>query len=171
MSFEIHILNNADAKICGPCAGECCKAAPGIALPEDFGAPNTAHLFFRLAAALRTGRWTLDQWEGDPRDGFEDGVPGQLDGAPFVRPAIVGREGQLLHRPWLLGPCTFLTPAGCSMEFEQRPHECRSLVPTVGLRCTSHDKHRGRQDYAIAWVPYIAVVKSVIEQLQAEKDA
>lgn len=66
-AFQLPVLNFQAPEICAACGGACCRRAPGIAHPEDFGAPDRADLRRRVEAALASGRWAVDWWEGDPR--------------------------------------------------------------------------------------------------------
>lgn len=130
-------------KICTDCGGACCKHLPGSAYPEDFG-----NDFEQVKAALATGRWAIDWWDGDPRNGKDE-----LGSANFVRPAIKGYEGRLYHGAWG-GECTFLGPDGCELKSKKRPRECRLLEPQEGKgKCKMH-QNCGKQDAAIAWLPF-----------------
>jgi Fe-S-cluster containining protein len=127
--------NHQDAELCARCGGRCCRNLPGAATPDDFG--NDME---RVEAALCSGRWTIDWWEG--------GVEGN-DGGFFVRPAIKGHEGERLHPAWE-GECTFLTASGCELPHDARPYDCRALEPRGdGEECVIHV--RGKVDAALAW--------------------
>jgi Fe-S-cluster containining protein len=135
--------------LCAECGGVCCKALPGGTFPEDFGMPDEA----RLQAALASGRYAIDWWEGD----VTGGERGQTY---FVRPAVKGSEGELRDPAWG-GTCTFfIHGTGCELAFSDRPYECRFLEPMPLV----DGRPKCRMDYpcgvpckkasAIAWVPY-----------------
>jgi len=90
-----------NAAACAACGGACCKNYPGHAGPEDF--PDLG----RLEALLVAGRWTLDEWIGDPlwkvlsRRRRRHGTPAPRYVARVLlpRPAIRGHEGKPYHAP------------------------------------------------------------------------
>ena len=125
--------------ICKPCGGRCCKNFPGSAYPEDFPTRE------ELLAALDSGRWAIDWWEGDARKGKEE-----LNRTYYVRPAIKGHEGRRHHAGWG-GECTFLTGEGCSLVPDARPRECRQLDPMADGKCEVHDG-TSKQGAAVAWL-------------------
>lgn len=124
--------------LCAPCGGQCCKKLPGCAYPEDFPTKEA------LQAALDSGRWCIDWWDGDAREGMDE-----LSRTLFVRPAIKGHEGQREHASWG-GECTFLGPNGCELKPSKRPTECRSLEPRKD-DCYMHNGH-GKKSAAVAWL-------------------
>lgn len=156
-----------DATICGPCGGECCRYYPGIASPEDFGAPDVDVMRSRLNEALTSGRWAVDWWEGDPRpydERGDDGADDYRSSSEFIRPAMKGHEGQLSHAGWS-GPCTFFTEGkGCALEHDARPRNCRGLIPMVGASCAEKDV--SKVDYVRAWEPYLDLIASVLSEVR-----
>jgi Fe-S-cluster containining protein len=152
-----------DAARCSDCGGKCCKSYPGIAVPEDFGAPDRDLMQTKLRAALSSGRWAIDWWEGDPRPDCD-----ALYQAEFVRPANKGHEGDLFHPSWG-GPCTFLRKDGCELAHDDRPRNCRGVVPRHPESCT--EKHEdgtlvSKEDFVIAWIPYIGLLLSVADEVR-----
>jgi len=133
--------------MCTPCAGNCCRQMPGSAMPHDFG-DSPEEILAGLTAKLKTGRWAIDWWEGDPRDeGDQD-----FSRSYYVRPAV--RDGgRGLFDPSYGGPCTFHGAGGCEI-FDERPSGCRGLDPVPGppIGCTV--QHSSKQDCAIAWLPF-----------------
>lgn len=162
-SLPIFNDRREDAAACGPCGGKCCKSMPGIATPEDFGAPDRDVMQSRLREALSSGRWAIDWWEGDPRPDSH-----ALDAAYFVRPATWDKRGTLYDPSWG-GRCTFLGVKGCELEYDARPRNCRALIPRPGTSCVETDEDGGRVNkdrYAIAWIPYIGLLLSVAEEVR-----
>lgn len=102
-------------EICKDCGGKCCKTYPGPATPEDFGAPNRELMRINLLQTLKTGFWVID-WINQDEELY------------FLRPAVKGFEGSLFDHTYS-GECTFLSPAGCKLTFNERPESCRMLVP------------------------------------------
>lgn len=139
---------------CGSCGGACCKQLPGIASPDDFGAPDRDEMRMRLKTAFDSGRWAIDWWEGDPRDGRDE-----LDSARYVRPATKWREGRVRDASWG-GACTFFGAVGCELAADERPLGCRSLEPAANHKdCIPHDGDK--RDMAIAWLPYLDLLLEI----------
>ena len=107
---------------------ECCKSAPGAAMPSDFGAPDRRVMRARLRDALRSGGWAVDWWEGDAKERPRS----QRARSYFVRPRTAYDLPGLLNPSWG-GQCTFLRSWGCAI-YPSRPSECRGLVPQ-GKEC------------------------------------
>lgn len=163
IKLKLPVLNYQDPDLCRECGGACCRRIPGIAHPEDFGAPNVTALRRRVEAALASGRWAVDWWEGDPRAHSTTRNRRRLDRAYFLRPACAGDEGLLMDPSWG-GTCTFLGDNGCSLDHDARPYECRDLEPTQGFNCVGHGLDK--RGLAEAWIPYTSEVESIIRVLQ-----
>lgn len=150
--------------VCGPCAAtgrHCCIAYPGAASPEDFGAPDVRVMFTRIGDALRSGRWALDWWEGEPFQRRQE----LRNDVFFMAPAVRGEEGSVMYPGTMddfRNPCTFLSASGCELEHDARPLECRALEPTPP-KCTPHAG--GRKERAIEWWQYQGVIARVRETL------
>lgn len=130
-------------ELCVQCQGECCKSYPGGAtLPEDFEDEAA------MAKALESGRYTIDCWEGDPRP-IKDKK--ELHQADYIRPAIKGKEGRRIDRPWG-GECTFLTKTGCELAPDKRPSGCRMLEARPDGNCIVHGADKRRA--SIAWLKH-----------------
>lgn len=116
---------------------------PGIALPEDFGLPDTS----KLVDALRSRKWALDRWEGD---------------APlwYVRPAATNALDKLTDLSWG-GQCVFLTDTGCELAHDDRPAGCRLLEPSPDEKCTAHGA--SKLDAGEAWEKYdlMSIIRAV----------
>lgn len=154
-----HETTNEKPSICRMCGGKCCKGMPGLTLPVDWGAPDRLVMATKLVDALATGRYAIDWWEGDPADG-------PLEQCYYVRPAVVGHENQLRHASWG-GQCTFLGPRGCSMEFHDRPSECRALKPSPGdHHCKFEPEYKGKQWAVEQWIEYQPMLETIIDQME-----
>ncbi len=136
---------------CAKCRGRCCESYSGAAFPEDFGEP----LLENLSKALRSGHWAIDWWEGDP-SGHDENREDVLGCCYFIRPRH--KSVTRLRDPSWGGECIYLTPTGCVLPFDRRPHGCRYLEP--GPRCVAHDG--AKQGAALAWLRYQDII------LQAE---
>ena len=136
-------------KICSACGGQCCNTLPGACFPSDFNLPGDISF---LETALKTGRWAIDWWEGDPRQGGNEYSRGF-----FVRPAIKGQEGKMFDGSWG-GVCTFLKNDCCALDADKRPSNCRNLEPKESGCITHDDSKRGA---AIAWIPYYKILEDM----------
>jgi hypothetical protein len=149
---KLPVLSFENADLCGPCGGKCCKSYPGAAMPHDFGA-SAEEIKTALIEALGSGRWVIDWWECDPRPGMYE-----LPSAYFVRPAVVGGEGEVFHALYN-GRCTFHTDTGCGI-FDRRPSGCRGVEPgTEGCK----SRHSSKRDAAIAWIPFRKVIQAAVK--------
>lgn len=139
--------------LCSKCAGACCKKMPGSNFPEDFELPGGK----KLREALKSGKYAIDWWEGDPRDNKND-----LSQAYFIRPATKGAEGKMSDASWG-GECTFLTGNGCTLTLENRPRECRMLEAKEGNgRNCLMNKGNNKKDAAIAWIKYTEIIEKIL---------
>lgn len=143
--------------LCAPCGGKCCKSLPGINAPEDFGATKK-EMLGRIVEALKTGRYSIDWYEGDPRPVKKQ----KLELVRFVRPATKHAVGKLLDPSWG-GECTFLTENGCSFEHDQRPFGCRSLEPGESV-CI--DRGGEKAGAAMRWIPFQGLLNKAIKIIQ-----
>lgn len=122
----------------------------------------------RLLLALRSGRYAIDWWEGDPRLEYHEDY---LSSAEFVRPAVKGLEGYATD-PTYGGPCTFLGSSGCELAHDDRPRNCRGLVPRVGDSCQERRADGsavGKRDYILAWIPYLDLLEEVRREAKGGK--
>lgn len=147
-------LGYENLAICAECGGKCCKRMPGIVLPDDIGEP----LKEKVMTLLLTGKYAIDWWDGDPRDGDDE-----YSQAYYIRPKTKGHEKKLLHPAWG-GECVFLTDTGCELPFEQRPAECRMLEPVESGEC----KHHGatKQEFATIWLEHQEMMENIIGLLK-----
>ncbi len=154
------MIANNESTMCGECGGKCCKHSSGYVWPEEITPLDYETIF----AMLATGRYAIDCWDGDPRP------DGELAQVYMLRPAHED-AGSMVDRSWG-GRCTFLSATGCELDFEQRPKDCRALVPKAALdgQCPSPPEHNGKEGAAFAWMPYQDLMEQVVhEALQAER--
>lgn len=151
----MEVLGVFNESFCSQCKGVCCKAYPGITMPEDWGS-NEAAMKERLEDAFASGRWTVDWMACDARPENERHDPPEVRRSYFVRPATIGNEGVRYHTD-SYGRCTFLDDAvGCTLTKDERPTQCRMLVPAAKFpdECSYQGKPYSRYDCAVAWMPY-----------------
>lgn len=141
-------------ELCKKCGGSCCKFMPGANFPEDFNLPSKE----KLEIALKSGLYTIDWWEGDPRPNKN-----KLSRGYFIRPAIKGKEGKTTDPTWG-GVCTFLSRTGCKLSSDERPTNCKMIEPRPEKEgCILHDK-KSKQGSAVAWIPYHKIIKKFIDE-------
>lgn len=151
-------------EICGPCGGYCCKHLPGISSPEQWGR-NEAEILKNLIRGLASKQWSVDWWEGDPREGKSWEDDDYIGEAYFIRPATTNNVRGIKDPSWG-GQCVFLKDEGCSFKFENRPLGCRALKPSKSHRCGGKDDTGGKQEMALAWLPYNAIIDQAIDKAQ-----
>jgi hypothetical protein len=148
----------------------CCKVLPGGAFPEDFNLPASEN---KLREILASGLWSIDWWEGDPRDGMSE-----IDRGYYVRPATINKQGVLFDGSWG-GVCVFLKKNGCALPIEDRPGGCRSLKPRTiptekchypfwGELPTMIKGNGDKQMAALAWIPYHQILLKIAEEITEE---
>jgi hypothetical protein len=133
-----------NTEVCTTCGGDCCKSLPGACFPADFGLPGD---FTKLDAAINSGRYCIDWWEGDPRDGKNELVQ-----AYYVRPATRYKVGVKYDGSYG-GKCNFLTEQGCELVTSKRPTNCQHVEPVKDGPCVLHGDN-SKHGAAIAWLPY-----------------
>jgi Fe-S-cluster containining protein len=141
------VKNKINKDLCKKCGGRCCKKIPGFTWPEDLMVDNESfeESIFKL---FISGNWSIDWWEGDPREGKDDIVRGY-----FIRSAIKGCE-EIFDPSWG-GECCFLsTEDGCVLSFEKRPRQCRELIPVENNKCFYSSDNIDKKSAAVAWIPY-----------------
>jgi len=137
-------------QLCAECGGKCCRHYAGAAWPDDFDEP----LAESLDAALASGEWAIDWWEGE-LDGMESPY--------FVRPRH--KNEPIVHGSWG-GECVFFTGQKCRLPFEKRPRGCRLLEPRAD-GCIDHaagDSQNQKAASCRAWKPYQSLLTKLAEK-------
>lgn len=149
---------NVNASLCTPCGGKCCSHMPGTIYPIDIS-PNLDRdeIFIKVHDLLQTGRWAVDQWDGDPE--MEDDWDGVTTGF-YLRPATKGKEGKWFDASWG-GDCTFHSSRGCELSVIERPTDCRTLVPHESdcYQPEGWSKHSG----VAAWYPFRHILEDLLQ--------
>lgn len=146
-------------EICKQCGGECCKTHAGLCSPSDFG-NNPQTIARNIYEYIKTGFWAIDWWEGDPRIEIDE-----WDCIYYVRPKHIDAKHKILD-PSCGGTCILWTEKyGCSLRFENRPYECRHLVPSNDFKCSYKNGHT-KEKMAIKWVPFQTQMRMLIEVIE-----
>lgn len=148
------------SELCEGC-GNCCMRYPGIYSPDDIN-PLTAE---RIQSLLERRVVIVDWWEGDPLgDDWE-----KRSSAKFLRPRSVEDPPGFAYGLWM-GRCEQHTDEGCRLSFEERPKQCRHLVPdmssTMELQCRSDYSKR---DAAIDWLPHEHLIEEALRNLEQDQ--
>jgi Fe-S-cluster containining protein len=159
-------VNNENPDLCNDC-GKCCKSYPGGTIPSDF---DEKDLEGSVLEAIKSGRYTIDWWEGTPdRTLFKGYI------TMYVRPAMKRHEHEVRDASWGGGECTFLGANGCELPFDNRPYACRDLKPgrkngDIDCKHSWEVDHPGRNDKwfcCIQWIPYQDLLNRVAERLES----
>lgn len=144
------MTNNEDKEACSKCGGLCCTTLPGCNSPADFNDSEK-----EIAQALKSGRYTLDCWDGEFEGIFDP---------YFVRPATQGLENILVDRSWG-GICTFWTKEkGCKLTWKQRPLGCKSLLINKLQPGNCSINSFGKKESVRAWLPYQNFLRNIVER-------
>jgi hypothetical protein len=131
--------NNENKKLCKLCAENnencCCTVMPGSFAPNDI----KLNVKF-IANKLFLNEWAVDYWEDEPP-------------LYYLRPATVGCK-EYIDPSWG-GICIYLTENGCKLNFEERPTQCKALIPGYDKEsgCVL-PKHCTKHYIALLWQPH-----------------
>lgn len=126
---------------CATCKGACCKQMPGHYSPTDFSDLS----FEGLKAEIEKGCIAIDWWESDPKE-------------YYLRARHIGEE--IVHGSWG-GVCVNLGPAGCRLDWEERPLGCRNLKPRESSRGDCKGTYTKRQSVD-DWKAYDSVLRELV---------
>jgi len=159
-------------EICSKCGGQCCQHGAGGTYPEDFGSTDK-EIISAVRAAIDSGKYCLDWWEGDPRfdkpnsEATEEELKTRLSRAYFVRPRHTNAADRARDPSWG-GVCVFWSIRGCALPHEKRPAVCRALEPKIGFpkACESHTEYEGKSMFnkrvaCLKWLPYNYLLESL----------
>jgi hypothetical protein len=148
--------------LCAECDGYCCRHHAGAAYPEDFGRSRAERLR-NLRAALETGSWSVDWWEGNPSGCLGDGT------AYYVRPAHTVRRFDSVRDPSWGGTCVFFEKgSGCALPPDRRPTGCRDLKPERDHVCSG--RGNDKECACVAWWQYRDDVERIVEEVDAKME-
>lgn len=152
--------NNERPSICTVCKGLCCQRASGFSIPADFQKGISIPFLISL---LRSGMWSIDWLEGDPRKLVPAGEP-KLNRCYVLRPARINDTGIICKS--FGGTCVLWSvEKGCSLPFESRPIECRLLKPIRSMSCKSNKKY-SKTYFTQKWIPYQNMLLEASHQIK-----
>jgi Fe-S-cluster containining protein len=157
VNFTDYFINS---ELCKKCGGRCCKSIPGHYIPSEI-----ENLEQTLKEKFKSKEWSIDWWEGDPREKSED-YPDYIDKAYFVRPRLKNCE-TIFDPTWGGDDCVYLRKNGCILPIEERPYGCRMLFPQEP-HCVCKN-NSGKQDAAIAWLPFNELLDKIVIELNMEE--
>lgn len=176
--------NYVDEKLCSECRGQCCRHRPGNLYPEDLGSEVTLE---KLVEMLSSGFYCVDSYEQFEGDFLGDGyVLYYL--RPHMLPSTFPEElGQVRIYDWMVedcfrprhdgwwGVCILLNPDGCSLGPDDRPRDCREMVPGWSNVCpTGEDVYMVRVPQynelaGLAWEPYRALILEALNEVEEKE--
>jgi len=128
---------------CAKCKGLCCKTMGCHYSPRDFKDLS----FEGLKSEIEKGKISIDWWENDEPEFF---LRARNNNAPIIDPS------------WG-GVCVNLTPAGCSLSWEERPLGGKALRPNPDMKkdCdyTTYDKENCKNE----WLEYSDILWKLYE--------
>ncbi len=159
---------NENDRLCAKCGGACCKRMPGLFIPADFGLSENVEGFKKR---FMKERLAVDWWEGDIRyrdfrtASFTESQGNEVLGQTYyVRPPVVGAS-KVFDPTWGGACAKHSKETGCSLKFEERPYECRTLVPVEDLQCERTEKDLTKAEIITLWLPYQDLIQEVGSQL------
>lgn len=122
----MRIENNENPAVCAACGGKCCSCLPGCSHPQDFSFESKSKDQIReeLIIMFKSGDWQIDWWESYETEEGNEGHRGF-----FIRPATKKGRGPIYHGAWAWEGCVFHSSKGCALPFDERPFDCKELVP------------------------------------------
>ena len=148
--------NNENQSICAACGGACCKKMPGIVHPNDIGRVTVG----KLLKMIKEG-YQFDYWEGDLT-----GLPEHRDMTfYYLRPMTIKSAGKPVDASWG-GQCIFWREgSGCNKSFDDRPRQCKALVPkkTEDGDCV-WSKRYSKVEMIKAWIPHNKIIVEAIDK-------
>lgn len=156
---------NENKTMCAACGGRCCKGLPGCCWPQDFELYDSNSSPEKLLAALRSGRYSIDWWEDLVIDKY------WVRPKVHIHPIFGDDEAPLFHGGWPTG-CILLGPEGCMLSWNDRPYECRALVPHNDRCFLDPDYGIGdnpKLAAAEAWAPFLQLLLDCGYQVREEQ--
>lgn len=150
------VSSNENSSACTPCGGKCCKGIPGVFHPDDlFSNMSDLEIKNKMISMLETGDFVIT----------DDEIPDNKSKYTVRVQAIAPRGGNR-HSGWFAmgnwGTCSKLTDVGCSLSSEDRPRECRALIPSpLGQSKCKPEASFDRQDLLTEWVIYEDIVQEI----------
>jgi len=130
------IKQNETPSFCSDC-GQCCKRLPGGYAPDQFKTTREIRL------SLMSGATILEYWIADDGQNIY-----------YLRPKKEAETGLIAPSSYYIdrGHCVNLTLVGCALDWQDRPHGCRTLKATAPKTCESmYDGAPVKKRLAYAW--------------------
>jgi len=145
--------------LCKSCGGKCCTHHAGMYIPNDFKEEITVKF---IVDKLQSGKFALDWWEGDVMG--KDKYSRTL----YLRPRHVGERA--IEGSWG-GVCVnWLEEKGCSLSEQERPYQCRVLIPKEEkgeLTCDFNDDDEGdKKGCAKRWYDFQEILEQSIDKFK-----
>ncbi len=154
--------NNENISLCGICKGGCCRRAPGVVFPEDIKEEITKESLKRYLDKGYAFDWWYDKLFDDQENTTNY----------YLRPQTITTKDKLFYPSWG-GRCILHTDEGCSLNFEDRPTQCKALIPSkkddqYNCKSLSEEKY-GKKASALAWLKYNNIIKELHDEYKNEE--
>jgi Fe-S-cluster containining protein len=149
-------IANENASACTPCGGQCCKGMPGIYHPDDlFSNMSDVEIKNKMITMLESGTIVFTDNEiSDSRGKYSIRVESLVPRA--------GNRTKNWYQPFNYGQCINLGDTGCTLSSDERPRECRALVPSPeGASKCKPEAGFDREDLLNEWTIYEEIVQEV----------
>jgi len=152
------IENNENKSFCSSCKGACCKSQSGINSPYDFG-KTRKEIKAEIVRFIKSGFYAIDYWESESDN---ESV------TYWVRPAHKNALGKIIDAS-CGGECRLLNENGCSLKFQERPYQCKTLIPKDYITRTSKKggcfQPVSKENMRDIWAPFQKMMNSIIKGL------
>ena len=142
--------------ICEKCRGKCCKTVPCALTPKQIASLGYELTEESLTECLESGKYSLDYWYDEDDDvdiPFDYFIRYRSIGAPIADEYYDGAE------------CIMLSDKGCTLPFDKRGADGRSLIPSKMNRCHGLI---GKKEMAIVWRPYGDILRKLWDKYYSE---
>lgn len=166
MNDEIEETRYSNLEMCRKCGGWCCKRVPCALTPKQIVSLGYSITEESLEELIKTGNYSIIRIYGtvyfDARYIIRHrmwgcGIATQSDDFTIYHGVPAGKNPR---------ECVMLTDKGCSLSFEHRGAEARSMIPDLSYTNDGHINHRchgfiGTDEMTIVWDPYHSILRKL----------
>lgn len=184
-------MSNENKELCSRCGGKCCKNLPGTYSPQDLFGNEVITKESIKNLVMESDYISIDRWEAD--DEYDKELY-------YLRPKIV-KSSESISLPEMFKStfdiianivnsdfqrkvhfayptpgyvCYFLGEDGCKLSYDQRPMNCRDLIPDPENKCfiqeVKEQNISPKLYYAKMWEPYSDMIESVANDILYGED-
>lgn len=179
-------------EICGKCGGRCCKNNPGIykggevepsltdigrkyvivadiimnpALIKNFISGDSEHNVDELVKASKKA------WDIMSENALISGsyfCAYMLALRPIGKNDRAGLNGTMFFPDGKIrgNMCSMLTKTGCTLSLNERPYECKALIPSQDFKCSGNNNICGimSHELIVSWVPLQGKMRKILRE-------